>query len=279
MNTCMSCKNKTSNERCTSPRIKGLILCGRHVKSKSPRLWNVVNNLDVKVTLISKMWRGYYIRSRLQRAGPGVLKRSLCHNEEELVTMEPKDKYDPFEFFSFQEGDKIWWFDVCSILSCLNSSLVPINPYTRQPLSLETRHRLRAVYKHRLRNHMRTCHSVNRLTQEEIVEKNWMRVCQVLHENGFEDVNPPIFSRMTSTDIFIFLGYLVVDIRILAEEHPKSSRRHLYYAILKRERDVFHVSSYRTGQQHISRLIANLMHDMVDVYPFCFLVMSALYRL
>ena len=98
----MSCKSNTSNERCQSLRIKGLTLCGRHVKSKSVRLWNVVNNLDSKVTLISKAWRGYAVRIRLRRAGPGVLKRSLCHNDEELVTMDSKDKYHPFDFFSFE---------------------------------------------------------------------------------------------------------------------------------------------------------------------------------
>jgi hypothetical protein len=275
----MSCKSQTSNDRCTSPRIKGLMLCGRHVKSKSIRLWHIVNNLDSKVTRISKMWRGYAVRIRLRRAGPGVLKRSICHNDEELVTMESKDKYNPFEFFSFQEGDNVWWFDVCSIIACLNSSMSPINPYTRQPLSMDTRQRLRTVYNHRIFNRLPTSHGPQKYILEEIVERNWLKICQVLQENGFEDADPRMFSRLSKSDLLIILGFLVVDMRILAEEHPKSSKRHRYYAILKRERDVSFATSHRTVQLQVSNLIMHIMNDMVEVYPFCFLVMSALYRL
>ena len=279
METCTSCKSNTSNERCQSLRIKGLTLCGRHVKSKTVRLWHIVNNIDSKVTLISKAWRGYAVRIRLRRAGPGVLKRSLCHNDEELVTMDSKDKYNPLDFFSFQEGDKVWWFDVCSIIACLNSSMTPLNPYTRQPLSLETRHRLRTVYNHRIFNHLPTTHRPKTHTLEETVDNNWLRICQVLQENGFEDADPRMFARLSKSELLIILGFLVVDMHILAEEHLKSSKRYRYYASLKRERDVSFGTSDRTVKLKVSNLIMHIMNDMVDVYPFCFLVVSALYRL
>ena len=275
----MSCKSNTSNERCPNVRIKGLTLCGRHVKSKSVRLWNVVNNLDSKVTLISKAWRGYAVRIRLRRAGPGVLKRSLCHNDEELVTMDSKDKYNPFDFFSFEEGDKVWWFDVRSIIACLNSSVAPVNPYTRQPLSLETRQRLRIVYNHRIFNRLNTSHGAQQQTIEEIVNSNWLKICQVLHENGFEDTETRMFSRLSKSDLLVVMGFLVVDMHILAEEHPKTSRRYRYHAMLKLKRDVSFATPHRTVQLQVSNLILHIMNDMVDVYPFCFLVMSALYRL
>lgn len=275
----MSCKSNTSNERCPNIRIKGLTLCGRHVKSKSVRLWNIVNNLDSKVTLISKAWRGYAVRIRLRRAGPGVLKRSLCHNDEELVTMDSKDKYSPFDFFSFEEGDKVWWFDVRSIIACLNSSVTPVNPYTRQPLSLETRQRLRTVYNHRIFNRLNTSHGSQQQTIEEIVDSNWLKICQILHENGFEDTEPRMFSRLSKSDLLVVMGFLVVDMHILAEEHPKSSRRYRYHAMLKLKRDVSFATPHRTVQLQVSNLIMHIMNDMVDVYPFCFLVMSALYRL
>jgi hypothetical protein len=215
----------------------------------------------------------------LTRAGPGVLKRSLCHNEEELVTMDSKDKYNPFDFFSFQEGDKVWWFDVRSIIACLNSSIIPLNPYTRQPLSLETRQRLRTVYNHRIFNRLRISHSPQTHTLEEIVDSNWLKICQVLQENGFEDADPRMFARLSKSDLLIILGFLVVDMRILAEDHPKSSRRHRYYAILKRERDLSFAKSYQTVQLQVSNLIVHIMNDMIEVYPFCFLVVSAIYRL
>jgi len=219
------------------------------------------------------------VRTHLKRAGPGVLKRSLCHNDEELVSMDSKNQHDPFEFFSFHEGEKIWWFDICSILSCLDGALHPVNPYTRQLLSVDTRRRLRTVLSSRLHRHMKTSHVPKNLSFDGLVELNWTRVSQVLHENGFEDVEPRMFSRLTKSNLLVLLGYLVVDMGILASEHPKSSKRHLYHAILKREHGVANITTGRTSQIQVSSLISGMMHDMVDPYPFCFLVMSALYRL
>jgi hypothetical protein len=279
MNTCFSCKNKTSNDRCTSKSIQGLTLCGRHVKSKSPRLWHIVNNLDAKITLISRMWRGHAVRIRLRNAGPGVLKRSLCHNDEELVSMDSKLTHPPFDFFSFVEGDKIWWFDIRSILSCLNASTNPTNPYTRQPLTIDTRRRLRNVFTYRLRNKLPTLCSPAQRSFQDIVELYWLRACQVLHENGFEDVNPNLFLRMTKTQCLVFTNFLVNDLLSLAIEHPASSTRYRYAAIMKRERDIIPATSYRTIQMQVSGLVASFLHDMVDPYPFCFVVMSALHRL
>jgi len=279
MNTCFSCKNKTSNDRCTSKSIKGLTLCGRHVKSKSPRLWTLVNNVDAKATLLSRIWRGHAVRLRLRTAGPGVLKRSICHNDDELVSMDSKLTHPPFDFFSFLEGDKIWWFDIRSILACLNSSMNPTNPYTRQPLSIDTRRRLRSVFTYRLRNQLPTLVAPVQRSLLDLVDLYWLRTCQVLHENGFEDVNPRLFSRMTKAQCLIFINYIMNDMLALASEHPKSSTRYRYAAILRRERDVISAASYRTVQMQVSSLVATILHDVVDPYPVCFVVMSALHRL
>ena len=147
MNTCLACKNKTSTDRCNLTSIKGLAFCGIHARSKVPRIWSVVNDIDKHVTLISKVWRGYRIRRLLKLAGIGVLKRSLCHNDEELVLLEDRNSVSPLDYFSFQEGDKVWWFDIRSMIGCLNATFVPTNPYTRQPLTVDTRYRLRMLYK------------------------------------------------------------------------------------------------------------------------------------
>ena len=225
------------------------------------------------------MWRGHAVRIRLRTAGPGVLKRNTCHNDEELVSMESKRTHHPFEFFSFVEGDKVWWFDIRSILGCLNSSLNPVNPYTRQPLSIETRRRLRTVFTYRLRHHLPTLYSSVQRSFEEVVDLYLLRVCQVLHENGFEDVHPRIFSRMTKSQSIVFTNFICNDLEALAAEHPKSSKRYRYIAILKRERDSITATNHRTVQLLIAALIATFLHDMVDPYPYCFIVMSALHRL
>ena len=122
-----ACKNKKSTDRCQSKSLIGLSFCGHHVKSKDVRIWHIVNKVDAKVTLISKLWRGYTIRRLLKLAGPGVLNRSRCHNEEELVLAEPKEKIHPLDYFAFEEDGKVWWFDIRSLISLFRSSLNPTN--------------------------------------------------------------------------------------------------------------------------------------------------------
>jgi hypothetical protein len=89
MALCESCKNKNSLDRCSSPALKGLLYCGKHAKVKNPRVWKIINKLDGKVTLITKIWRGYHLRKLLKLAGPGLFNKSLCVNQDELVSLEP----------------------------------------------------------------------------------------------------------------------------------------------------------------------------------------------
>ena len=277
MSLCISCKNQKSTERCENRAILGLTFCGKHVRSSTKRLWHVVNELDVKASIIQKVWRGYTVRFRLKLAGPGVLKRSLCHNDEDIVSFESKEKQHPFEFFSFEEEGKVWWFDVLSILGCLNSNLHPTNPYTRQPLTNDTRRRLRAIYKYRVHNRLPIVHQpATKKNYEELVEHQWMKIVQVIHENGFEDIHPNHFMALGKTQLLILLNYMVNDMMALAMEHPKTSRRYRWLAAIKRERDVFNTNPYSRIQ--VPTLIISLLNSMSEEYHMCFILMSALYR-
>jgi hypothetical protein len=277
MSSCVACKSLTSNERCPNRVISGIQFCGKHVRAPNKRLWHVVNHTNTKVILIQKMWRAHSVRFRLKLAGPGVLKRELCHNEEDVVTFESKYKQHPFDFFSFEEDGKVWWFDTLSIIGCLNSALRPTNPYTRQPLTQYTRRRLRAVYKYRIHNRLPISHQpAVKKNYEELIDHHWMKVVQIIHENGFEDVHPNNFTSLGKPQVFIFLNYLVTDMSALAMEHPVSSRRYRWLAAIKRERDMFNANPH--SQIQIPALILSLLNSMGDEFHFCFILMSALYR-
>jgi len=278
MNQCIGCKNKDSYDRCTSASITGLALCGRHVKSKTVRIWHVVNRVEDKVIKISKIWRGYAIRRLLKLAGPGVLKRDICHNDEELVSLEPRQSIHPLDYFSFEEGGRIWWFDIRSIISCLNSALVPVNPYTRTPLTVDTRRRIRELYRYRLQNRKQIYHSPpGNKSQQDLLEFHWMRICQILAENGFEDVHPNQFLAISRSQLYTLLVFVMRDMQALASEHPKSSKRHRYYAVLKREQDCFY--NFQYPLLHFGNLILMLLNDSAEPYNLCFILMSALHRL
>jgi hypothetical protein len=236
-----------------------------------------VNKVDEKVLLIQKMWRGYTLRHRLALAGPGVLSRSRCHNQEELVSMEGAKDVHPLRYFSFEEDGKVWWFDVRSIIGCLNSSLEPLNPYTRRPLSMETRQRLRALYKYRIRSRLRTTHTTQMKQVNEMTEFQWLRLSQILVENGFEDTRPAMFNRLNANQLYIVLSYIKNDVHALAKEHPKTSFRYQYARTLSRECSNFFRFSH--PQLQFSSIMVNILHHSVEPYPICFIIMSALYRL
>ena len=277
MNTCLACKNKNSIERCHSMCIPGLAFCGRHVRSKAPRLWSVVNKVDEKVRLIQRMWRGHFVRYRLSLAGPGVLSRSMCHNQEELVSMEEAKDLHPFCYFSFEEDGKVWWFDVRSIIGCLNSNLNPQNPYTRKPLSIDTRARLRNIYKYRIRHRLRTAHTGPVKTVEDALELQWLQLSQILVENGFEDARPALFRTLNRHQLYTLLAYIKSDMYALAKEHPKTSMRHRYAGSLSRQYDLFY--TFTNPKLQFVTVMVNILHHTVEPYNMCFIIMSALFRL
>jgi len=262
--------------------LSGLSLCGRHAKVRSPRLWHVVNNVDSKVTLISKIWKGYLIRKRLRIAGTGVLRRSICHNSEELVSLEPISSVDSFNYFGFEENGKIYGFDIRTILDTLQRNLVPTNPYTRQPLTLETRKRLRELYSYRVRHKLETSYEHNALrTTDLILTNRWTQLCQIVEENGFFNTNPNLFLGLNKSQLYAFLAMIHNDLKTWAAEHkPPHSKRFLYVFwtnnVLKKYSTAQSVAEYSF---FVSSILLSILYDSVEPYPICFILMSALYRL
>jgi len=282
MITCISCKSKVSDERCTNRPLKGLILCGKHVKVKNPRLWKDVNKLDCKAVIIQKVWRGHAIRSWIQLAGPGVLNRSICHNDEELVTLDEKKSVHPFDYFAFEENGKVYWFDVRSLAENSMLKLEPINPYTREALTNDTRKRLRQICIRRHRKKLENIHSTGtKQTVDDIVSSTWIYICQIITENGFYDMSHLYFTSLNRTQLYIFTTMLRQDMIAWAAEHTSTeSRRHRYVFWLKRLLD--HYSS-RVDALRLSfitaRVLVTILNDCSEEYPICFMIMSALHRL
>jgi hypothetical protein len=279
MNTCLACKNKTSIERCKLAPITGLAFCGVHARSKKPRIWSVVNDVDKYAVRISKVWRGYRIRRLLKLAGPGVLKRSACHNEEELVLLEDARSVHPLNYFAFEEGGKVWWFDVRSMIGCLNSGLIPTNPYTRQPLGIDTRFRLRMLYKYRINNRLPTVHeAAPRRSINDLIQYQWMRVCQILHENGFEDLHPNTFVSIPSPmTLYYFLILMREELSEIAKTHLKCSRYRRFASIMRREMETFGLVSSPYIQVATSLII--ILNDVGDVFPVCAAIVRSFGRL
>ena len=280
MTTCASCKNKKSNDRCTNLSLQGMLFCGVHCRNKDPRIWSKVNNIDPKVTNIQKIWKGYFTRKRLELAGPGVLKRSLCNNNDELITFEPIKSVDPFDYFGFKENDKIYGFDIRTIIDALHRT--GNNPFTRQPLSIECRKRIREIYGYRLRKKLENYYENNVLkTPDALLQNRWIQVCQIIEENGFFNINPNIFMGMSKSQLFTFLNMVSNDMYVWASDHKQGkSKRFIYLVwvrnVLKKFNRVEDLNYYSFN---VASILCIILYDCVDCYNLCFIIMSALYRL
>jgi len=277
---CSSCRSKTSNDRCTAKSVGDTLFCRRHLKVKEPRLWAIVNNVNSHATLIQKVWRGYSLRNWLKLAGPGVLNRSVCHNDEELVTLDDKKSVSPLSYFAFEETGKVYWFDIRSIAEhCLKNTT---NPYTRQPMSLETRKRMRKLSAMRYRRKLPNLHDNERQQSvEDAILQNWNSISQIIEENGFFDINPAIFREANRSQLYICLLMISADLKAWASEHKsRYSRRHKYCSWTKTILNQYSPNAHPLKLQFMSsRMILNILNDCVEPYVVCFIIVSSLYRL
>jgi hypothetical protein len=280
---CASCKNRTSLDQCPSQTIKGLLFCGKHAKTKIKRLWAEENNGKKHATIVQKLWRGYFLRKRLKMAGEGVLNRKDCHNTEELVTLDDKTKVYPLNYFSFREADKLWWFDVRSLYTILKQSQIPVNPYTRQPLTIETRRRLRDVCRIRKKLELPIYHDTPLPESfSHLVNEKWLTVCQIIEENGFFDMNHLLFASLNRSQLYVFMNLIHQDLISFASEHTTSGSRRSQYVHWAKS----HISNFsnrrisRTqASWSTSRVLLSILYDCPENYTVCFIIISAICRM
>lgn len=281
MPVCAACKNAKSTDRCSNNSLKGVIFCGVHARTKNQRIWSTVNGFDSKVVKIQKVWKGYSIRKWLQLAGPGVLKRSLCNNEDELIIFEPIQTVHPFDYFGFEENGKIYGFDIRSIIDALHRT--GANPFTRQPLTIESRTRIHQIYGYRIRHRLPNYYEHNTLkTPDALLQNRWTQVCQIIEENGFFNVHPNIFLALNKSQLFILLNMIANDIQVWASEHKSSqSSRYKYLTWIKTAITKFYnrVEPIHYYSYNVAGVLRIILYDCVDAYNVCFIIMSALYRL
>ena len=278
---CSACKNKTSTERCANKCLKGLILCGVHAKTKNVRFWKDVNGLDRKATLIQKIWRGYTIRNWLTLSGPGVLKRENGHNEEELVTFDDRKSVYPTDYFAFEESGRTYWFDIRTIYQHTMDKMKPTNPYTREPLTIETRQRLRKLINMRKFRELPCLHQDKQFREgNELVQNAWTVVCQIIEENGFPDMDPMFFIGLNRHQLYIFCNLLHQDTIAWAAEHTKPNSRRSHYVRWTRSliREFRMGAGTQTLTYMIAKCLTTILNDYPDPYSFCFIIISALYR-
>ena len=100
---------------------------------------------------IQKMYRGYLQRRCNNLRGPAFLKRSLCNNDTDFLTVEHMSDIPYEQFISYRAEDGfIYGFDILSLhnLKMNSSSIEEVkNPYTRSLIDAQVFTNMKRVIK------------------------------------------------------------------------------------------------------------------------------------
>ena len=282
---CSACKTTISNQRCPAKALNGLLFCGRHAKTRNVRLWAEVNNANEKAIKIQKIWRGYLYRNWIKESGVGCLKRSLCHNDDEMVTMDHKSRVHPLDYFSFEEDGKVWWFDFRSIFSVVFKTLHPVNPYTRAPISLNDRIRIREIYHRRMTFNMPTYYTSP--IRKDLYTFTWIFISQILEEHGFGSIHPNLMNSLEVSQYLIFVVMFLKELKILTNYKPTVNRSHKLKSIVKLQRFLKNINQRIIDglfdkndiSFEFAKLFASIFNDIKNPYSYCYIFASIFPRL
>lgn len=279
MSFCLACKRKDSIERCTNKSLANFMYCGRHVKIVNVKPW--IHSMPVllsKIVRIQAIWRGRMVRKPLKLAGKGVLKRSICVNDEEMITMDSKEKLHPYDYFSLEEDGTVWFFDQKTMIQWAQKELTVRNPYTRKQLSNEDTARIRNLYVWRRRNKMEVFHEKpEELSIVEKRHKRWMRIVQILREAALGEIHHENFIALNYPQLATLVNSIVEDMRWWIHEKPGRNTKYLRWML--NIRNLMH--SYRHNidlSSDIACVILTILHDSPKIHDFAFQVYTGYLR-
>ena len=276
MTTCASIKKKGSFEQCSAKTLMGHTLCGTHARSKNVILWTEIHKEhSPRLIKAQKLVRGWLVRRRLRYAGPGVLCRKNLANDEDLETCEEASKESPFNYFSFEENNKIWWFHFHTLWKWCLRSAEPTNPYTKVPLSLDTRKRLRILWSHRFRLKTGPLPYEPSTFPDSLLGR-WNIICQIFADYGFGTIDPNVFLHFKRNDYNVVFRFLQDDMSIV---FPASSRTRRF-VLTQCDRMIMNINLIRPEIYILNSayvIMVMLMYPK-DPYILAFTILSALYR-
>lgn len=275
---CAALKNKKSTERCSAKALKNLSFCGKHAKAKNPKLWT--SDKSESAVLIQKIWRGWRIRNYFKMAGPGVLKRSLCNNLDDIVTF---DRIHPMNYFAFTEDGKVHCFDFRSIFQICITKLNPENPYTRQAIDTNERKRLKEFGILRERRLLPLFHDPLYMTdRDKVFALRWMTVSQMIGENLFTDIEPIYLYGLNRNQMWHFTQALRTNFLLWAKEHNSlESRRNSYYLWIHSclRRQAYEQISAKDVAIFLGGCLSKILKDCKKPDEVCFRILGALHSL
>lgn len=81
---------------------------------------------------IQSWWKRLYSFKMVQLRSPAFFVRSLCHNDSELASLEPLDTIPRNYFFAIRENERLWGFDIRTLVCQYEIDGHLKNPYTQE---------------------------------------------------------------------------------------------------------------------------------------------------
>lgn len=269
---CAAVRRKGSTEQCISRALLGHTLCGTHARCKTVTLWAQVNTGKVHAAQrIQTIVRGWLVRHRLALGGPGVLRRADLANDEDLDTCEPANRQDPLSYFGFTENGKTWWFDFATLWKWAQMSVEPVNPYTKVPLSVDTKQRLRRMWA--IRRRTREPVPPEPQTFQDRLRMRWTLLCQIFADNSLGTLTPDPFLRMSKNEYIVVFRILRDDLRATLPFQSQAALSLIHRCLIS----AWTLTPAQFVLQGSYALLAMLLHAK-DEYPLAFCTLSALYR-
>jgi hypothetical protein len=268
MTRCAAVKKKGSTNQCTASALRGHSLCGTHMRAKTVQIWKDVLANDVRVIKCQSIVRRWLILHRCALAGPGVLNRKGLANDDDLVTCVESNRQHPFEYFAFTENGKTWWFDFKTIWVWSMKSPEPSNPYTKVPLTTDTRKRLREMWSYYNRNFI----NLPRYPEnaEERIRHRLNFLCQAFVDNGFVDVTPAQLIRLSKPSHVAMWRFIQDDVGRVSGL-PRTLCDYMLSPTLLRANSLSYVVNSL-------RVLMRFITHQKEPYITIFSVMSAIYR-
>jgi hypothetical protein len=93
--------------------------------------------LSNKATKIQSIFRKHLVQLYFKYRGPAFVKRKLCINDSDFLSMEPVSDISTSQFVSFKDEDQfIYGFDILSFYNLIFINKQLLNPYNRREFSL-----------------------------------------------------------------------------------------------------------------------------------------------